>query len=113
MSLFAKYLVRCGMGKRPNPAAREIFLGQWLEVFGITQAAAGEIGGCSQSYIANISAGRKNNVNAQILLRIADFLEIKVDDFFQRPPPASQIASLARISTEARSKLVTRKQRRG
>ncbi len=91
----------------------EIFVGQWLKYYGVTQVEAGEIGGCGQSYIANISAGRKKNVNAQILLRLANHLDIKVHDFFRRPPSPEIEAALADLSPEARASVIDRKRRRG
>jgi DNA-binding Xre family transcriptional regulator len=109
-----KGLLKCGMAKRHAPAPREIFLGEWLKRSGIGPTEAAEIAGCTQSYISNISSGARKNINALFLLRLSEHLKININDFFQRPPPESQIAPLRSLSPEAQEALLRpKKQKRG
>lgn len=100
------------MGKKPTVEIPEIFLGEWLKLLGVGATAAAKIAGCSQSYISNISGGRRENVNALYLLRLSDHLGIKVNDFYQKPPSAAAIEPFADISPEARTAVLNRRQRR-
>jgi transcriptional regulator with XRE-family HTH domain len=114
MSLPIRGLLKCGMAKRNAPASREIFLGEWLKREGLGPTEAAKIAGCSQSYISNISSGARSNINALFLLRLSEHLKININDFFQRPPPESQIAPLRSFSPEAREALLRpKKQKRG
>lgn len=100
------------MGKEPADDVPEIFLGEWLELFGVGPTEAGEIAGCTQSYISNMSAGRRPNINVLYLLRLSEHFKIKINDFYRRPPSATQLAPFADISPEAREAVLARRQRR-
>ncbi|WP_147413532.1 helix-turn-helix domain-containing protein [Pseudorhodoplanes sinuspersici] len=101
-------LVPCLMGKTTDDENREIFLGGWLKLFGLKTVRAAEIAGCSQSYISNISGGRRSDVNALYLLRLSDRLGVTVNDFFVPPPSESDPTSFIDISAKARESVIKR-----
>ena len=96
------------MGTKPKIPPQEIFLGGWLELFGIGKTRAGEIAGCSQSYISNISGGRRGDVNALYLLRLSQRLGVTVNDFFVPPPSETDPTSFIDISAAAREAVIKR-----
>jgi hypothetical protein len=98
--------LKCGMAKRKPPEAREIYLGEWLKKAGLGPTEAAKIAGCTQSYITNISRGARDNVNVLYLLKLSEYMNISVNDFFQKPPSDAQIAPLAALSPEAREMLL-------
>lgn len=95
------------MGKTKPKPPPEIFLGQWLKYYGKTQTEAAEVADCTQSYIANIKAGRKKNINYLILWRISEFLGIAMDDIFK---PAPQVVDMG-LSTKAKHSIRERHRR--
>ena len=112
MELQINGLVKSGMGTRNAPEPREIFLGEWLELFGIGVTEAAGIAGCDQSYISNIIAGRKPNINTLYLLRLSEHMEININDFFRPLPSQSQIASLKRLSPRAQAAVLAQKRKK-
>jgi len=108
-------LVKCRMRNLPKPRPDdppEIFLGAWLKTFEIGPTEAAKIAGCTQSYISNISAGKKPNINVLYLLRLSEAMGVTINDFYRKPPTVTQLAPLADLSAAARTAIVTRKQRR-
>ena len=101
-------LLECLMGTTTEQEPREIFLGGWLKLFGLKATHAAKIALCTQSYISNISGGRKPNVNALYLLRISDHLGMTVNDFFLPPPSKSDPTSFTHISAQAREAVIKR-----
>lgn len=106
-------LVSYGMGKKAKLPAPEIYLGDWLEFFELGATDAAKIAGCSQSYISNIRAGRKTNVNALYLLRLSDHLGVNINDFFRPLPTRSQLSSLNDLSGKARTTILIKQRRNG
>jgi len=107
-----KGLVQCGMGKRPKPQTRDIFLGAWLDHFGLSRSEAARIAGCGQPYISNIVSGSRKNVNALYLLRLSEHLEVSVNDFYRRPPSKAEINALANLSPRAQTAILNPKPRK-
>lgn len=105
-------LVNCGMGKRPNPSPREIFLGDWIKFLDLKVVDVAKCAGCTQGYISNIARGAKDNINALYLLAISDMMGVTVNDLFKRPPPKSVVAQLESYSPKARETILARKQRK-
>lgn len=105
-------LLQCGMAKRSNTEAREIFLGDWLEHFEIGPTEAAKIAGCSQSYISNISRGARTNINALYLLKLSEYLEVNINDFFRPLPSQAQIAPLKGLSPKAQAAILSPKRRK-
>jgi transcriptional regulator with XRE-family HTH domain len=100
------------MTKKPHDETREIFLGDWLEHFGIGATEAARIAGCTQSYISNISRGARTNINALYLLRLSEHLGININDFFRPLPSPAQLAPLKDLSPKAQEALLSHKRRK-
>lgn len=113
MSRSANALVKCGMGKKPKPQPREIFLGDWIEFFDLKVIDVAKRAGCSQGYISNIIAGTKENINVLYLLAISEMMDISVNDLFLRPPAKAVIAQLESFSPRARQTIIARKHQKG
>lgn len=92
--------------------APEIHLGAWLEMFELPIGEAAKIAGCGQSYISNIIANRKTNVNVLYLLRLSDKLGITVNDFYRPLPSRSQMNALKSLSPKAQATLLARQQQK-
>jgi hypothetical protein len=105
-------LLELGMGKHGKPEVRTIFLGDWLEHFQVGPSKAAEIAGCDQSYISNIIAGRKNNINVLYLLRLSEHFDLNINDFFRPLPHPSQIAALQGLSSKAQAAILNPKQKK-
>lgn len=106
-------LVKCSMGKKPKPAPREIFLGDWIDFFDLKVIDVAKRAGCTQGYVSNIARGAKDNINVLYLLAISDMMGITVNDLFQRPPSKTMIAQLESYSPRARETILARRQRKG
>lgn len=98
--------LQCGMAKKPALDVPEIYLGRWLALFDMGPTEAAKVAGCSQSYISNISAGRRPNVNYLYLLRISEEMGISVNDFFSPPPNKSHVAAMKSLSPKARAAIL-------
>jgi hypothetical protein len=109
---FGGISLQCGMAKRSNGETREIYLGDWLEHFGIGATEAAQIAGCTQSYISNISRGARTNVNALYLLKLSEHMELNINDFFRPIPSQAQIASIKDLSPKAQDAVLARKRRK-
>lgn len=112
ISLNINGLIKCDMGKSSRPEPREIYLGAWLRQKGVGVSEAARIAGCTQSYISNISGGKRPNINALYLLILSEHLEISVNDFFQPPPPVAHVESFKRLSEKAQKAILGRKARK-
>lgn len=91
------------MAKHEPDEQTEIFLGQWLDFFGMSVTEAARVAGCKQSYISNIIANRKTNVNVLYLLRISEALSVNVNDFYRPLPKKSELRALKELSPKPRS----------
>lgn len=112
MELNFNDLVKSGMGKRSTPPPREIYLGDWLDLFDIGPSEAARIAGCSQSYISNISRGARDNVNVLYLLKLSEHMDVNINDFFRPLPSRAQLAPLKKLSPKARSAILDRQQKK-
>lgn len=99
------------MAKKSVDEVPEIYLGEWLKHFGIGPTEAAKIAGCSQSYISNIIAGRKPNINALYLLKLSDHMEVNVNDFFRPLPSQSQLKTLGQLSSKGQAAILTRQKK--
>jgi len=101
-------LLQCDMAKRTKLEPREIFLGVWLKEWNIGPTEAARIAGCTQSYISNISAGARSNVNALYLLRLSEHIGVNINDFFRPLPSKSQLDPLKNLSPKAQAAVLGR-----
>ncbi len=98
---------------KPNEAdVPEIQLGAWLDLFDIKVGEAAAIAGCGQSYISNIIANRKENINVLYLLKLSEYMGVTVNDFYRPLPSKSQLSALKSLSPKAQATLLARQQRR-
>ncbi len=87
-------------------ALEPLYVGEWIDVLAVQHEVV-RATNISQSYIANMSGGRKVNPSAAYLRRIAKFLGITVDDMYISPPgPGAQISALKDLSPAARAALM-------
>ena len=100
------------MGKKADVAPPKIYLGDWLDEFEIKNGAAAEMAGCDQSYISNIMAGRKKNINALYLLRLSEAFDLNINDFFRPLPSQSQITALQGLSPKAQAAILNPKKKK-
>lgn len=100
------------MAKRSDDEPPQIYLGDWLEEFDIDNGKAAKIAGCDQSYISNIVANRKPNVNVLILYRLSEEMEVTINDFYRPLPSKSQLAALKNLSPKAQATLLARFQKK-
>jgi hypothetical protein len=105
-------LIQWAMKKTDDEDAPEIYLGAWLDLFEVPVGEAAEIAGCGQSYISNIIANRKANVNVLYLLRLSESMGVTVNDFYRPLPSKSQLSALKSLSPQAQATLLARQQRR-
>jgi transcriptional regulator with XRE-family HTH domain len=87
---------------------KKLYLGDWLDTLGLTQADLVRITGMTRAYISELCAGHKNNPSIAMLLDISDSMGISVNDLY-RPPPergvlkglnglnAGQVAALGQL----------------
>lgn len=100
------------MSKPNDDDAPDIYLGAWLELFDLPIGEAAKIAGCGQSYISNIVANRKSNVNVLYLLKLSDHLGVTVNDFYRPLPNRSQLNALKGLSPKAQATILARQQRK-
>jgi hypothetical protein len=112
ISLPVDGLLQCTMAKRALSDVPDIYLGDWLDLFGVGYTEAGEIAGCGQSYISNIAAGRKSNINVLYLLRLSEHFGVNINDFYRPLPSKSQLAALDQLSPKAQAAVLSRKQQK-
>lgn len=104
--------IECGMGKIANDEPPTIYLGAWLEEFEMDNGVAAEAAGCDQSYISNIVANRKPNVNVLYLLRLSEKMGVTVNDFYRKLPSRSHLAALKDLSPKAQATLLAKFQKK-
>lgn len=100
------------MGKKRANEQPKIYLGDWLEQFEIGATEAGEIAGCGQSYISNIIANRKPNVNVLYLLRLSEHMGVTVNDFYRRLPSRSEMGAFEALSPKARAAIMEQQRKK-
>ena len=105
--------IEWGMGKQTDDEPPQIYLGQWLEEFQIDNGKAAAMAGCDQSYISNIVANRKPNVNVLILLRLSEGMGVTINDFYRKLPTKASLAALKDLSPKAQATLLARSQKKG
>lgn len=86
----------------------DLYLGDWLELFEIGPSEAAEIAGCTQSYISNMTGGRKSAINVLYLLRLSEHMGVTVNDFYRRLPNKTHLNALKNLSPKAQATLLKR-----
>lgn len=99
-----------GMREDEDP---KLHLGAWLELLETDVGTAAKIAGCDQSYISNIIAGRKKNVNVLYLLRISEELGVTINDFYRPLPGRSQLNAFKNLSPKAQATILARQSKKG
>jgi hypothetical protein len=105
--------LRCDMAKSRDAEAPQIHLGAWLEEFEIDNGEAARAAGCDQSYISNIVAGRKPNINVLYLLKLSEYMGVTVNDFYRPLPSKPHLSALKDLSPKAQSALLSRLHKKG
>lgn len=105
-------LLPSGMRKGRKADVPKIHLGDWLEFFDIGATEAAEIAGVGQSYISNIVAGRKPNVNVLILYKLSEHLGVTINDLYRPLPSRSQLNALQDLSPKARAAILDRERKK-
>lgn len=90
----------------------QIYLGQWLDFFEKDVTEAAEEAGCTQGYISNIIANRKPNVNVLYLLRISEWLDVNINDFYRPLPRKSELQALKKLSPRAQASILEKQRKR-
>lgn len=101
-----------GMGKAAANSIPTIYLGDWLAEFDMDNGDAAAAAGCDQSYISNIVAGRKTNINVLFLLRLSEAMGVTINDFYRKLPNKAQLAALKDLSPKAQATLLARFQKK-
>ena len=104
--------IQCGMGKLADEEPPEIHLGQWLGEFKLDNAAAAAAAGCDQSYISNIVANRKTNINVLYLLKLSESMGVTVNDFYRKLPGKASLAAIKDLSPKAQATLLARSRKK-
>lgn len=95
------------MGKTPSLLRKSIFLGEWIDAIpGRTRKGAAGAAGIKESYISNLSSGRKANPSSLVMLAVSEYLGITVNDLYQPPPSKTALKELATLSPSAREALM-------
>jgi hypothetical protein len=81
-------------GPRPNPRN----LGAWLEVFEKKNVEAARAAGVSDSYISEIISGKKNNPGLFVMLDLARWLGVSVEELMYPPPDPETLRKIRRFS---------------
>lgn len=105
-------LLPCGMGKSVKTETPKMYLADWLDFFELGPTEAAAIAGVGQSYISNIMANRKPNVNVLILLRLSEHLGVTVNDFYRPLPSRAQLHALQDLSPKARGAILERERKK-
>ena len=96
----------------PENDEPQIYLGDWLEFFGLKVTEAARIAGCSQGYLSNIIANRRSSINIKILLKLSDHLGVNINDFYRRLPSRSHLIALKDLSPKAQAAILSRQHRK-
>jgi transcriptional regulator with XRE-family HTH domain len=95
------------MGKGPPLPRKKIFLGEWIDAIpGCSPKGAADATGIEESYISNLSAGRKRNPSSLIMLALSNYLGITVNDLYRPPPSKITLKELSDLSPVARETLI-------
>lgn len=100
------------MDRHGDTGQPEIYLGDWLTFFEMKVGEAAVVAGCDQSYISNIIAGRKPNINVLYLFRLSEELGVTINDFYRPLPNRSQLAALKNLSPKAQATILARQQKK-
>lgn len=91
-------MVRRPPNRRKAPrAARPLYIGQWIRALGFTQRAIVKSSGLNEGYISQLVNGEKDNPSADVVMLIADALEIPMNLLYQPPPDKEFIAQAAKL----------------
>lgn len=104
--------IKSDMPRKPEIDETRIYLGDWLKQFDVEVGEAARIAGCGQSYISNIIANRKNNINVLYLLRISEKLGITVNDLYRRLPSRSEMSAFESLSPKARATIIEQQRKK-
>jgi plasmid maintenance system antidote protein VapI len=104
--------LHCDMAKKQAGTEPRIYLADWLEEFQIGPTEAAEIAGVTQGYISNIAAGRKDNINVLILLKLSEHMGVTVNDFYRPLPSRSQLNTLKDLSPKARAAILANERKK-
>lgn len=104
--------VHSGMGKTSADDPPPIYLGDWLELLETNVGEAAVLAGCDQSYISNIVANRKTNINVLYLLRLSEKLGVTVNDFYRPLPSKSHLNAFKNLSPKAQATILARQRRK-
>lgn len=105
-------LVQFDMAKRTRVPDPEIYLGDWLELYEMKVGEAAKIAGCGQSYISNIVAGRRTDINVKFLLRLSEHFGVTINDFYRPLPARAELTTLKNLSPQAQANLLARQTRK-
>lgn len=110
-AIAASGVLKCHMAKQDDEEPPHIYLGQWLDFFEKDITEAAEEAGCTQSYVSNIIANRKPNVNVLYLLRISEWLDVNINDFYRPLPRKSELQALKKLSPRAQAAILEKQRK--
>ena len=94
--------------KAPKQAST-LYIGQWIRALGQRQIDVVKATGINEGYLSELINGGKWNPTYEMIMRIAEYLQIPVH-YFNRPPPDREfLAEAAGIDPEVLNRLVSSK----
>lgn len=75
-----------------------LFIGEWVLQSRRPQEEIADKVDITDAYLSELVSGRKKNPSVHILRVLADELGITINDFYRKPPSASQLERLKNIS---------------
>lgn len=77
------------MGDGNNIIERPLYIGEWIKALGMKQVDVARAAGIGKSYLNLICSRKRKNPAYQIILKIADAMDMSVLDL-QTPPPDNE-----------------------
>lgn len=94
MPVAAEHPAMAGAGHIKEP---KLFIGEWIEALGLKQKDIAKASGVKKSYLNLLCKRKRDNPSLDILIAIANAMNLTIKDLQTCPPPAASIEAIRDI----------------
>jgi transcriptional regulator with XRE-family HTH domain len=83
--------------KRPRKIPPKLYVGEWIDRLGYKRVEVAKAAKVTESYISDLSGGKRKNPGLAVFFALADFLKMPADGLRYPPPPRLEIESTKHV----------------
>lgn len=85
------------MNREPSIIEPPLYIGEWIKVLKLKQKNVAQKAGISAPYLNQLIKGGKENPTLQLLIKIAEAMDLTLHDLQTKPPTSEELEAIRKF----------------